>query len=234
MALEKAYIKFLEPWAIGGSPSGPATVRGRSKIDFKFNPKEYTIQKSATWNRKPSQGARKASHPEFTGSQGRSLSLELFLDETDSNAGDVSEIVETLFDCLAPLHKMIATNMPLPPFVRFGWGRQQNFTAFLKSVSAKYTLFRESGVPIRAACTVTLEEIPDGQARQNPTSGALAPLRTHTVVEGDTLQSIAYREYHDPTLWRALAEANQIDDPFRLRAGRTLQVPQPADASHLG
>jgi nucleoid-associated protein YgaU len=234
MALEKAYIKFLEPWMIGGSRGGPTTVRGHSKIDFKFNPKEYTIQKSASWDRKPSPAARKASPPEFKGAQGRSLTLELFLDETDSKAGDVSEIVETLFDCLAPLHKMIATNRPLPPFVMFGWGGTQNFTAYLKSVSAKYTLFRDSGVPMRAVCTVTMEEVPDGQARQNPTSGGLAPLRTHTVVEGDTLQSIAYREYHDPTLWRALAEANHIDDPFRLRAGRTLRVPQPADASHLG
>jgi hypothetical protein len=234
MGLEKAYIKFLEPWLVGGGQGGPTTVRGRSRIDFKFNPKEYTIQKSANWDRKPSQGAPKTSHPEFTGSHPRSLSLELFLDETDSKDGDVSEVVETLFDCLAPLPKLLATDRPLPAFVMFGWGGKHSFTAYLKSVSAKYTLFRDTGVPMRAVCAVALEEIPDGQARQNPTSGALAPLRTHTVVEGDTLQSIAYGEYRDPTLWRALAEANQIDDPFRLRPGRALRIPQPADARHLG
>ena len=40
-----------------------------------------------------------------------------------------------------------------------------------------------------------------------------------TVVAGDTLASIAYAEYGDPTMWRPLAAFNGIDDPLRL-AGR--------------
>jgi nucleoid-associated protein YgaU len=45
------------------------------------------------------------------------------------------------------------------------------------------------------------------------------------VVAGDTLASVAYAEYGDPNGWRRLAEANDIDDPLRLRDGVVLHVP---------
>ena len=45
------------------------------------------------------------------------------------------------------------------------------------------------------------------------------------MVAGDSLASIAYREYGAPAYWRALAEANGIDDPLRLRPGTRLLVP---------
>jgi nucleoid-associated protein YgaU len=45
------------------------------------------------------------------------------------------------------------------------------------------------------------------------------------VVAGDTLPSVAFHAYGDPNLWRAVAEANGIDDPMRLRAGTRLLLP---------
>ena len=44
--------------------------------------------------------------------------------------------------------------------------------------------------------------------------------------DGDSLPSIAFRSYGDPTRWRAIAEANGIDDPLALRRGHVLGVPQ--------
>jgi len=222
-SLQKAYIEFLEPAKSG--PGGAATVAGVNRVTFKFNPKEYSIQKSAEWKRSNTKGAKQASVPEFTGSQPRSLSLELFFDATDSKTGDVSKQVEALFECLVPLPSTLSKQKPSPPFVRFCWGDKVHFTAYLKSVNAKYTLFRPDGTPIRATASVTLEEIPSDAGKQNPTSGGLASLRGHTVVAGDSLASIAYREYGAPAHWRALAEANGIDDPLRLRPGARLLVP---------
>jgi nucleoid-associated protein YgaU len=225
--LQKAYLAFFEPTESG--PGGEAAINGRSRITCKFNPKEYTVQKSAAWRRDNTKGAKQTSMPEFTGSEPRSLSLEIFLDETDK-AGDVSKDVDTLFACLVPLQTTLSAQKPSPPFVQFGWGTTVLFTAFLKSVSAKYTLFRPTGAPVRAACTISLEEIPDEFGRQNPTSGSPNALRGHTMVEGDTLASVAYREYGNPTLWRALADANGIDDPLRVRPGTRLLVPRPDEA----
>lgn len=49
-----------------------------------------------------------------------------------------------------------------------------------------------------------------------------APRRTHTIVAGDTLGSIARR---NGTTAQALADANGIDDPRSLRPGRLLTLP---------
>jgi nucleoid-associated protein YgaU len=45
------------------------------------------------------------------------------------------------------------------------------------------------------------------------------------VVEGDNLQSIATAGYGSPGRWRALAEANDIDDPLRVRPGEVVYLP---------
>jgi nucleoid-associated protein YgaU len=47
----------------------------------------------------------------------------------------------------------------------------------------------------------------------------------HELVAGDTLAGIAYVEYGNPNLWRAVAELNGIDDPMRLRPGQRLMLP---------
>jgi hypothetical protein len=219
--LQKAKLRLLEPSATG--PKGPTG----KEVAFKFNPKEYAISKSAEWKTKEAKGAKKASMPEFVGPKPSQLTLELFLDGSDGS-GDVSGDVDLLFSCLTSAETARSKQRPLPPFVQFVWGKVL-FTGILKSVNAKYTLFRETGVPIRATCGLTIEELPSDAEGQNPTSGAPAPMRTHAVVDGDSLPMIAYREYGDPTMWRALAEANGVDDPMRLWPGDRLLIPSPSD-----
>ena len=51
-------------------------------------------------------------------------------------------------------------------------------------------------------------------------------MRVHTVTDGDSLQSIAYKNYGDATRWRTLAEANGIDNPLTLRRGHELTIPR--------
>ena len=48
----------------------------------------------------------------------------------------------------------------------------------------------------------------------------------HTVQDGDSLPSIANPAYGDATRWRTIAEANDIDDPQRLRRGTPLMLPR--------
>ena len=225
--LEKARIVFLESSKKG--PGGRTSVNGRSELEFGFNPKEYTIAKSAEWKRTPAKGATQTAMPEFVGAQGRTLTLELFMDASIGSGKDVAKDVETLMACLVPLPGSIPKQKPLPPFVQFVWGPAVYFNAYLKSVSAKFTMFRPDGKPIRAACQVTLEEVPNGPGNQNPTSGALEATRSHTVVAGDSLASLAYTEYGDPTRWRVIADANRIEDPMRLRPGRSLVIPASAE-----
>ncbi|RME63039.1 MAG: LysM peptidoglycan-binding domain-containing protein, partial [Caldilineae bacterium] len=50
---------------------------------------------------------------------------------------------------------------------------------------------------------------------------------TYTVQEGDTLWTIAYRLYGDPTRWQELVEANPelLANPAALAPGMQLRVP---------
>ncbi|KJY23969.1 peptidase M23B, partial [Streptomyces sp. NRRL S-444] len=123
--------------------------------------------------------------------------------------------------------KSIAAKQPSTPWVVFQWGSfsTARFTAYVSSVDATYSLFSTTGVPIRATCQVRLHEIPSRTKGQNPTSGALTAQRVHRVVAGDTLQSLAWREYGDANAWRAIAEANGIDDPSGLRTGTQVVLP---------
>ena len=224
--LEKAYLSVL-------TPTAPAKAGKGGKIDqinFRFNPNEYTIQKSANWKRSPLPNAPDVTVPEFTGADPRSLSLEIFLDETESASGSVAKDVERLFDLCTPTPQSISAKKPSPPFVLFGWGSTTSFTAYVKSVSVKYSMFKPDGTVVRATGTLSLEEVPSSKAKQNPTSGALVTHRTHVVVDGESLPLIAFREYGDPRYWRPVAEANGIDDPTRLPSGTTLLLP-PGDAA---
>jgi hypothetical protein len=202
-------------------------------IECRFNPREYVIAKSATWSRTPVRGAESAPLPEFVGTNPRTLQLELFFDEWEAGSGDVSRDVEKLLSWTNPTRDSIGANKPTPPVVFFQWGTKPLFDAYVQSVNARYTMFRNDGTPVRATVSAAFEELPAELARQNPTSGGEPGRRTHVVASGDTLQSIAYREYGDPTLWRGLAEFNRIDDPLRVLAGSRLLIPPAKQLAEL-
>jgi hypothetical protein len=220
--LARAALEVHEPVPVkgGAEPGGQL-----DRIAFQFNPKELSIQKSASWQRKPARASETAGPPEFNGSEPCKLSLEIFFDATDSLDTSVVTRVDRLFKCCIPTEASRARDQATPPLVKLHWGSTVSFNAFVTSVQAKYTLFTGDGVPIRATCNVSLEEMPGSPPKQNPTSGALAARAMHTLVAGDSLASIAYREYGDPNLWRPLAAFNNIDDPLRLTAGASLLIP---------
>jgi len=207
------------------TPGGAKLASQRGQIEFQFNPKELSIQKSAKWERKSSRNAKNASPPAFQGADPCKLTLEMFFDASDTKGGSVVGLVEQLFSCCVPTDTTRQNKKAVPPLVQLNWGAIVSFPAFITSVQAKYTLFASDGTPIRATCSVSMEEMPGDPLGQNPTSGALSAHAVHTVISGDSLASIAYREYGDPAMWRPLAWANDIDDPIRLPVGATLIVP---------
>jgi nucleoid-associated protein YgaU len=50
--------------------------------------------------------------------------------------------------------------------------------------------------------------------------------KVHTVMDGETLHSIAYRYYGDSGYWYQIAEANKIINPFEeVKKGMQLKIP---------
>ncbi|MGB3256777.1 MAG: peptidase M23 [Ornithinimicrobium sp.] len=226
--MTRASLKLYDANAAAAG-TGAKLGAERDQVEFQFNPKEVTIAKSAKWGRDPNASAQTAGPPEFNGAEPCKLTLEMFFDATATHDGSVVATVERLLACCVPTEESSGKDKPTPPLVMLEWGKISSFPAFVTSVTAKYTLFSADGMPIRAVCSVALEEMPDEAWRQNPTSGGLSARRAHHVIDGDSLASIAYAEYGDPTLWRDVASFNDIDDPLRLPRGSVLLLPAPED-----
>jgi nucleoid-associated protein YgaU len=219
--------------------AGLKVVSNDAKTDhltFSYNPTELSTEKSAKWNRPTTTSAKSATTPQFGGSEPQSVSMEIFFDAYEDLFGDVSDDVKTLFEWLKPTSSSLSKGLPCPPILAFEWGSSKilaDFKGYLKHVSAKYTMFRANGTPIRATASISLEEVPDEPAGQNPTSGSLSSRRSHVLRDGDSLQSVAWREYGSAAMWRSLALFNGIDDPFRLEAGSSILIPSSGEATRL-
>lgn len=222
LKLSHAYLELYEPSKDGSlDKAGPQLGR----IDFQFNPKELSLGKAASWSRQTAKANQKAGPPQYNGPMPAKLALEMFFDASGKQDDAVVQRVEKLFSCCTPTAASLKQNKGSPPWVLFRWGQLTGSLSYIASVQVKYTLFTAAGVPVRATCTVSLEEIAGDPPKQNPTSGGLVPRRVHVLLEGDTLAGIAYAEYGDASLWRSVAAANRIDDPMRLRSGTSVLLP---------
>jgi len=215
---------------LGKLPKGTGKDRAAVApfVTVLFNPKELTFSKTNTWTPRKTPKAN-APDLEFGGGGAASLKMQLFFD-TYAVGGDVRT------EYLDQLHKWVMVDPDLkekktdkgrPPEVRFNWAGKVIFDGVISSYSERFTLFRETGEPVRAVVDLTLTESQDGAylAKQNPTSGGVGGDRVWVVREGDTLPWIAYSEYHDATEWRAIADANRLTDVRYLRPGMVLVIP---------
>ena len=203
-------------------------------IVFAYNPEGYTAAKTASW-KTSAQPATNGSKPQYQGVHPTSLDVKILMDLFSIPPLPPTLIIDELNLFLAPSPLSMALGVASAPTVMFGWGPNIIMEqAIVTKLSVAYQRFL-LGVPVRAEATVSLQAVPPPAPLPptNPTSGGLATRRTCTVVEGDTLASVAYQEYRDPSKWRALAEANRIDDPMRVKPGTTLIVPDRREAENL-
>lgn len=207
-------------------------IEGGQTLTCLFNPNEYAISKANAWTVKPVVGSSLPS-PQFSGGHARELTLNLLFD-ADPASGDVTSSTDALFSMMEVNSSLASgrTNQARPPSITFAWGTFTSFKAVCSRLDVQFTMFKPDGTPIRATAALTLIQVEkdprSGQgtpaAPQNPTTRA-ERMRVHVVRAGDSLQSIAYAHYGDPTHWRTIARENNIDDPLNLERGAELSVP---------
>ena len=210
-----------------------AIASATAEIECMFNPTEYRLTQTLNVSRNQTP-AKDGGTPEFSGTNAMTLTTQLFFDNFGAMQGDVTPKITTLLSWTHPTAASMDKKKPCPPLVSFKWGgnpQLANFSGFLKSVVVNYTIFRKDGTPVQAKVDITIEGQPETIGGQNPTSHSINSRRVHTMIEGDTLQSVAYAELGKPGYWRAIAELNGIDDPQRVIAGTTLLIPSLADAA---
>jgi hypothetical protein len=198
----------------------PSVAEKDKVIEFRFNPTEYQLQKANNFAEIAIPGLE--SPPiQFVRGNNEKLSVELLADTSDT-LKDVREIyVNKLRNLLN-----IRSESHAPPIVNFVWSRKE-FRGVVESLNVTYTLFSPEGTPLRAKLSLTLKEYRpvEIQIKERPkTSPDLE--KTWIARRGDTLTSIASAVYRDAGVWRAIAEANNIQDPRRLEPGRVLKLPR--------
>jgi nucleoid-associated protein YgaU len=214
--LEKAIIEVTK----GSKASQPPIV-------VLFNPTEYSRERSNTFKETAVPGLA-SPLIQFINGQADQLTLELFLDDyTDPDQPQargpkksVSERVRDIADLLD-----IDRDLHAPPPVRFLWG-PLNFVAIIEKLSQKFTLFRPDGTPARATLSVTFKEyLTLPQQLREPRRESADKSKRRVLDAADSLWLLAWREYQDPALWRKIAAANDIDDPWRVGPGDWLILP---------
>jgi hypothetical protein len=143
-------------------------------VSAQYNPKELQVDQNVPW-KKPeaatktgSQGgggssAGKALEVEFTGAEGRSMTVEMLFDGVEV-AGRMVVVTEMV----AKLTRMATVIDPesndeqkrRPHHCVISWGARglPRFECVIESLSTKYTMFSSEGEPLRATCTVKLKE----------------------------------------------------------------------------
>lgn len=201
-------------------------VGGGTAISCMFNPFEYSVSKSNSFQEKPKNDAD-TPQGEFFKSGAQTLKLVLLFDTYESGA-DVSQVTNKMWKFMLTKDQgQSAQNEKVaPPQVAFEWGVFK-FVSYITSMTHKFTLFKNDGTPVRASVDVTFTQYTDvnDYPNQNPTSGGGPIERVWRVIAGDRLDTIAAQVYRDATRWRLIAEYNRLSNPLALRPGQQLRIP---------
>jgi nucleoid-associated protein YgaU len=93
-------------------------------------------------------------------------------------------------------------------------------------VSQRFTLFDPVGLPLRAELAVSLrgdDALETLLARIPLESSDKTKIRV--LRAGESISSVAGEELGDPGLWREIARASGVDNPFRCPPGTVLTIP---------
>jgi nucleoid-associated protein YgaU len=198
-------------------------------IPVQFNPPEYTLAKAAQIAEIAIPGID-APVLQFVRGQTQTLALELFFDTTRIGSSLTKVVdVRVMTNMVAQLGR-IQPNTHAPPRVRFIWGLGLSFRAIVDNVQQKFTLFNPAGIPVRATLTVSFKEYKTLEEQLKELNLQSSDHTKRRVIRrGDTLARIAFEEYGDAALWRAIADHEEnrdvLDDLRRLRPGVELAIP---------
>ncbi|ASS75494.1 peptidoglycan-binding protein [Tumebacillus algifaecis] len=192
-----------------------------TQIKVLFNPNNYSLDHSNqfAWHTVPGLSMPIA---QFVSGQTPSLSMELFLDcygeDANADVRNYTRQIAGLLDVDKDLHA--------PPLVKFVWGSLK-FQGIIEKLTQKFTMFSNKGNPVRATLNVTFKAVQGikEQFQEIPRQSA-DRTKQKLLRQGDALWMIANDEYEDPSKWREIANANGIDNPKKLEAGRTLTIPR--------
>jgi phage protein U len=165
---------FLHPKGAGEGVVAIGSVDENEEhltVVAQYNPKELQIDKNIPWqkNSQPNKSPDAGIQLEFTGAEGRSMTLELLFDSYETAGGKIELTGKTVLESVNELNRLASPrepgsndeNMRRPHHCVVVWGKtiaKKSFHCVIEQLSVKYTMFSSEGEPLRATCTVKLKE----------------------------------------------------------------------------
>jgi Contractile injection system tube protein len=196
------------------------------EFEVLFNPAEYSLSKDNVIAQASAFGSG-SPLLQFVNGNVKTLEMELFFDTYERHAhvdvDPLSDVRSLTGKVTALMEINPATHAP--PLVTFTWG-ELAFTGVLVRANQRFTMFVDSGVPVRAQLQVSFQEYKEPLDEAKEVKRETADhTRRHEVGDGQTLSAIAWSVYRDPGKWRPLAIANDLVEVRRLQPGSVLDVP---------
>jgi hypothetical protein len=205
--LERAKINVLD---------GPDA---NTVIDVCFNPKEYDLDKSVTYDQ--SKSFSDAPEPEFKAPVPMTLTVTLQFDSYEERVSVrdkwVRRIEKLTMMGVVELKKNATKDdkkNARPPMILFVWGRF-SFKGVITKLTQKYTMFLSDGTPVRAECNLTIQNVSNRDVDSGTSVSFNANKSTRSVSVGpnDRIDLIAAKELGDAGRWAEIAAFNDIVDP---------------------
>ena len=201
----------------------------KETIKVMFNPESYSLSYKNEFSEVQAINSS-AKTNKYILSKPENLSLKIIIDGTGVSEQGISTIL-TKKDVYAEVQQFLNTaakmdgNIHEPRFLRIAWGKLR-FDCRLETVTVNYTLFDQSGNPLRAELdTSFVADIDDTKRakKENKTS----PDLTHkvTVKEHDTLPLLCEAIYGMPDYYLKVVKANKLIDFRKLVPGQELFFP---------
>lgn len=189
----------------------------KKEIPVLFNPSEYSLSKNNTWKEA---NKRDLNTPmlQFANCECETLSLDLIFDSYE----DRKDVRLHTDEFAGLMH--IDPRSHKPYILKFVWGSMV-YLCVLVSVKQTFTLFLSDGTPVRAKLSVSFMEWGPEANAENHELHSSDRTKVHIINEGDSLWSIAAKEYNDAAKWKYIAERNGISNPRILETGMRLEIP---------
>ena len=138
-----------------------ASLDDGTTVVAQYNPKELQVDMSVPWSKvnQANQTNAKGIHLEFTGAEGREISLDLLFDGYEQKQSIASQVkaLEKLASVIDPSSPSEDKRRPHRCVATWG-GTLGGFRCVIESLSTKYSMFAPDGTPLRATVSVKLKE----------------------------------------------------------------------------
>jgi phage tail protein X len=204
-----------------------------------INPESYALTYASETNPKSAQGSSE-SITSFNKRSPQSLTFKFLFDGTGvikrGGGGllsglavpglpvDKPSVMED-FENFKSVVYQYASDTHQPRFVQLQWGPLL-YNCQATSLTITFKLFNPDGTPLRAEASCTFQGVID-ETKLAAIENRQSPDLTHvrTVIEGDTLPLICFREYGDSKYYYQVAKFNGLTDFKKLTAGTKIILP---------